>query len=56
MTSYREISQEISQRSIALSCKYSRNTVVKVIRRAKELNNHWPLSLKQTDAKLEKLF
>ncbi len=60
MTNYREIlrlySRGISQRNIALSCQCSRNTVAKVIARAKELNVYWPLSLKQTDAELEKLF
>ncbi len=60
MTKYREIlrlySQGISQRSIALSCECSRNTVAKVIARAKELNIIWPLSPEQTDADLEKLF
>jgi transposase len=52
MTKYREIlrlySQGISQRSIALSCECSRNTVAKVIARAKELNINWPLSPEQT--------
>lgn len=46
MTKYREIlrlfSQGISQRSIALSCECSRNTVARVIAQAKELNVHWP--------------
>ena len=44
MTNYREIlrlySQGISQRSIAAGCECSRNTVSKVITRAKELNKH----------------
>ncbi|KXG74964.1 helix-turn-helix domain-containing protein [Thermotalea metallivorans] len=43
MTKYREIlrlySQGISQRSIATSCECSRNTVSKVIARAKELKH-----------------
>lgn len=60
MTNYREIlrlyNQGISQRKIALSCQCSRNTVAKVIARAKELSIQWPLSLEQTDAELEKLF
>jgi len=60
MTKYREIlrlySLGISQRSIALSCECSRNTVAKVIARAKELSITWPLSPEQTDAELEKLF
>ena len=60
MTKYREIlrlySQGISQRSIAVSCECSRNTVSKVIARAKELNVTWPLSSETTDGELEKLF
>jgi transposase len=60
MTKYREIlrlySQGISQHSIALSCECSRNTVSKVIARAKELNVAWPLSSETTDGELEKLF
>ncbi|MHC1771538.1 MAG: helix-turn-helix domain-containing protein [Flexilinea sp.] len=48
MTQYREIlrlySHGISQRSIALSCQCSRNTVAKVIRRAQELSIQWPLT------------
>ena len=58
MTKYREIlrlySQGISQRSIALSCECSRNTVAKVVARAKELNITWPLSSEITDGELEK--
>lgn len=58
MTKYREIlrlySQGISQRSIALSCECSRNTVSKVVARAKELNITWPLSSEITDGELEK--
>ncbi len=58
MTKYREIlrlySLGISQRSIALSCECSRNTVAKVTARAKELNITWPLRPEQTDAGLEK--
>lgn len=58
MTKYREIlrlySQGISQRSIALSCEYSRNTVAKVITRAKELSIMWPLGSEITDGELEK--
>lgn len=60
MTKYKEIlrlhSQGISQRSIALSCECSRNTVSKVITRAKELNVAWPLSSDTTDGELDKLF
>lgn len=60
MTKYREIlrlySQGISQRSIAASCECSRNTVSKVIARAKELNVAWPLGSEKTDGELDKLF
>ena len=60
MTKYREIlrlhSQGISQRSIALSCECSRNTVAKIIARAKELNIAWPLSSETTDGELERKF
>jgi hypothetical protein len=60
MTYYREIlrlySQGISQRSIAASCSCSRNTVFKVLKRARELNVAWPLSEGTTDGKLQKLF
>ena len=60
MTKYREIlrlySQGISQRSIAASCECSRNTVAKVIARAKELNLAWPLSSETTDRDLDKIF
>ena len=42
MTQYRQIlglhSQGISQRSIAQSCKYSRNTVAAVLQRASAAN------------------
>lgn len=59
MTKYREIlrlySQGISQRSIAASCECSRNTVSKVIKRAKELNVAWPLSSETSDGELAKL-
>lgn len=60
MTKYREIlrlySQGISQRSIAASCECSRNTVSKIVARAKELNVKWPLSSETTDGELDKLF
>jgi transposase len=59
MTKYRAIlrlyGQGISQRSIAASCECSRNTVAKVIARAKELKLAWPLSSEITDGELEKL-
>ena len=48
MTQYREIlrlsSLGFSNRNIALSVPCSRNTVSKVLKRAKELNLSWPLS------------
>lgn len=58
MTKYREIirlyNQGISQRNIALSCLCSRNTVSKVIARAKETELKWPLNSEVTDTELEK--
>lgn len=58
MTQYREIlrlyQHGISQRSIALSCKCSRNTVAAVDQHAKSANLQWPLDGK-TDAELEAL-
>ena len=60
MTEYREIlrlySQGISQRAIAESLSCSRNTVAKVLQRAKELSIAWPLTPETTDAVLDKLF
>ncbi len=60
MTEYREIlrlhSQGISQRSIAESLSCSRNTVAKVLSRAKELSISWPLKPETTDASLDKIF
>ena len=60
MTQYREVlrlyGQGISQRSIALSCECSRNTIARVIARAKELDIKWPLSSEVTDTDLDKLF
>ena len=61
MTNYHEIlrlyAQGISQRSIALSCECSRNTVAKVIAGAKEQNVQWPLGSNVSDLELEeKLF
>lgn len=58
MTNYREIIrlnvQGISQRSIALSCQCSRNTVSKVLTRARKQNIQWPLSSETSDLDLEK--
>ena len=60
MTEYREIlrlySQGISQRAIAESLSCSRNTVAKVLQRAKELSIAWPLTPETTDVVLDKLF
>lgn len=60
MTNYREIlrlySQGISQRSIAVSCACSRNTVAKVLNRAQELDVAWPLQEGLSNAELRKLF
>jgi IS30 family transposase len=60
MTEYREIlrlhSQGISQRAIAESLSCSRNTVAKVLQRAKGLSIIWPLTPETTDAVLDKLF
>ena len=57
MTKYREILRlknlGFSERNIALSCGVSRNTVSKVLKRADELNIHWPLDFDMTDAVLE---
>lgn len=60
MTEYRQIlrlyGQGISQRSIAESLNCSRNTVAKVLNRAKELNLSWPLAPETTDDSLDKIF
>jgi|ADurb_Val_02_Slu_FD_contig_123_17454_length_3702_multi_3_in_0_out_1_3 transposase len=60
MTEYREIlrlqGQGVSQRAIAESLACSRNTVARVLKRAKELTISWPLSPETTDAVLDKLF
>lgn len=59
MTQYREIlrlhNQGISQRSIAVSCGCSRNTVASTITRAETHSLVWPLPIELTDAKLQKL-
>ncbi|MEG0309225.1 MAG: IS21 family transposase [Clostridium sp.] len=56
MTKYREIlrlhSQGISQRSIALSCKCSRNTVSSVVKRATSSEIFWPLPESISDNEL----
>lgn len=60
MTKYREIlrlkSLGFSERNIALSVPCSRNTVSKVLKRARELELSWPLADNQTDAVLERMF
>ena len=61
MTKYREIlrlhSQGISSRVIAESLKCSRNTIKKVLERAKEKSINWPLADDVSDSMLEqKLF
>lgn len=57
MTKYREIlrlhSLGFTQRNIMQSCGVAQKTVVKVLRRAKELNISWPLDENMTDAALE---
>lgn len=60
MTKYREIlrlkSLGFSDRAIATNCHVSRNTVAKVLSKAKELNISWPLeNTNMTDADLENL-
>jgi hypothetical protein len=59
MTKYREIirltSLGFSQRNIMASCGVAQKTVVKVQKRAKELNISWPLDESMTDAELQKL-
>ena len=60
MTKYREIlrlnSLEFSARAIATSCHVSRNTVSKVLNKARELNISWPLGNDLlTDADLENI-
>lgn len=60
MTEYREIlrlySQGNSQRAIAESISCSRNTVAKVLQKARELSIAWPLTPETTDDVLDKLF
>lgn len=60
MTKYREIlrlkSLGFSERAIATNCHVSRNTVAKVLSKAKELNISWPLeNTNMTDADLENI-
>jgi orotate phosphoribosyltransferase-like protein len=57
MTNYHEILRlknlGFSERNIALSCSCSRNTVSRVLKKAKELNISWPLDDSQTNAVLQ---
>lgn len=59
MTKYREIIRlhglNFSERNIALSCSVSRNTVSKVLKKAKEMKISWPLDDTMTDDALEKI-
>lgn len=59
MTKYREIirltSLGFSQRNIMASCGVAQKTVVKVQKRARELNLVWPLEETMTDIELQKL-
>lgn len=59
MTKYREIIRltglGFSQRNIMASCGVAQKTVVKVQKRARELNLAWPLDDSMTDSKLEGL-
>ena len=59
MTKYREIIRltglGFSQRNIMASCGVAQKTVVKVQKRAKELNISWPLDESMTDTELQRL-
>lgn len=59
MTKYQEIIRltgfGFSQRNIMASCGVSQKTVVKVQKRARELNISWPLDKSMTDTELQKL-
>ena len=59
MTKYREIIRltelGFSQRNIMASCGVSQKTVVKVQKRARELNISWPLDESMTDTELQSL-
>ena len=59
MTKYIEIirltSLGFSQRKIMASCGVAQKTVVKVQKRARELNLTWPLDESMTDTKLQKI-
>lgn len=59
MTKYREIIRltglGFSQRNIMASCGVAQKTVVKVQKRARELNLSWPLDESMTDVELQRL-
>lgn len=59
MTKYREIIRltglGFSQRNIMASCGVAQKTVVKVQKRARELNLSWPLEESMTDTELQRL-
>lgn len=59
MTKYREIirlhSLNFSERNMALSCSVSRNTVLKVLKKADEMNISWLLDETMTDDALENI-
>ena len=59
MTQYREIIRltglRFSQRNIMASCGVSQKTVVKVQKRARELNISWPLDDSMNDTELQRL-
>ena len=59
MTKYREIIRltglGFSQRNIMASCGVAQKTVVKVQKRARELNISWPLDESMTDVELQRL-
>ena len=59
MTKYREIIRltglGFSQRDIMASCGVAQETVVKVQKRARELNLSWPLDESMTDTELQRL-
>ena len=59
MTQYREIIRltglGFSQRNIMASCCVSQKTVVKVQKRARELNISWPLDDSMNDTGLQRL-
>ena len=59
MTKYREIIRltrlGFSQRNIMASCGVSQKTVVKVQKRARELNISWPLDELMTYTELQRL-